>query len=71
MITKQQAIDADIGHVFHHISIKNSSFEPVRCRKNGKVKVWKTRPEEFKMPVKHGLYDHFYITENNAGEWNL
>ena len=29
----------------------------------------KTRPTEFRLPVKYGLRDHFYITEQNVNEW--
>lgn len=38
----------------------------VRCRPNGAVKTWKTRPGEFRLPIKHGLRDCAYITQSNA-----
>ena len=66
MITKQIAITA---RNFEHVSVKNKDGTPARCRAMGKCKVWKTRPDEFKLPVKHGLYDSFYITMENAGDW--
>ncbi len=28
---------------------------------NGKPKVWKTRPNDCKVPVKYGMYDCFYL----------
>ena len=55
----------------HHVSLKNADGTPVRARINGKVKTWKTRPGDFKLPVKHGLRDCFYITQANAHEWTL
>lgn len=55
---------------FEHISLKNRDKTPLRCKRNGKTQVWKTRPNEFKIPVKHGLYDYFYITHDNCHEWN-
>ncbi len=56
---------------FEHITLKSKRGEPVKCRRNGKTKTWKTRPNEFKIPVKYGLYEYFYITENNCHEWNI
>lgn len=36
-----------------------------RWRRNGRTKTWKTRPGEFRIPVKHGLRSYGYITEYN------
>ena len=55
----------------HHVTLRNSDGTPLRCRSNGVCKTWKTRPDEFKLPVKHGLRTCFYITEANASEWSL
>ena len=66
MITKNQAMTENN---FEHVSVKNADGSPARCRSNGKCKTWKTRPAEFRLPVKHGLYDYFYIDQDNAGEW--
>jgi hypothetical protein len=55
---------------FEHVTLKNSDGSPLRCRRTGKTKLWKTRPHDFKIPVKYGLYDSFYITEKNSNEWN-
>lgn len=44
---------------------------PMRWRKNGKTKMWKTRPGEFRIPVKFGLYDHTYITHENVGSYEV
>ena len=40
--------------------------KPVNWRANGKCKVWKTRPNEFKLPIKHGLRSYAYLTHENA-----
>lgn len=66
MITKEIAMTA---RNFEHTTVKNKDGTPARCRATGKCKVWKTRPNDFKLPVKHGLYDSFYITNDNASEW--
>ena len=71
MITKQVAVESEYRQEFHHVSLKNADGTPVRCRVNGKCKVWKTRPQEFRLPVKYGMYECFYITQDNANEWNL
>lgn len=62
MITYEQALTAN--H-FEHRTLKNADGTPVRARRNGKTKTWKTRPGHFKIPVKHGLKGYFYI------EWTL
>ena len=69
MISKSQAVEAKYRQVFHHTTVKNADGSPARCRVNGKCKTWKTRPNEFSLPVKHGLRQCFYITEVNAASW--
>lgn len=44
---------------------------PMRWRKNGQTKLWKTRPGEFRIPVKYGLYDHTYITHEDVGLYEV
>jgi len=44
-----------IGQVIEHKTLKNADGTPLRARVNGKMKVWKTRPHEFQLPMKHGL----------------
>lgn len=69
MITKAIAINCQHSQTFHHVSEKNADGTPTRCRVNGQCKIWKTRPEDFRLPVKHGLKLCFYITPANADEW--
>lgn len=33
---------------------------------NGRCQTWKTRPDDFRKPVKYGLYDYSAITPENA-----
>lgn len=54
---------------FEHKTEKNADGTPVRCRKTGKCKVWVTRPADFRLPVKYGMFRWFYITPENAHEW--
>jgi len=69
MITKEIAEIAHHGQTYHHVTSKNSDGTPARCRVNGACKVWKTRPGDFRLPVKHGLRDCFYITPENCTDW--
>ena len=66
MISKAEALTTT--H-FEHVTLKGSDKKPIRCRAMGKCQVWKTRPNDFKLPVKHGMYNSFYITQDNAHEW--
>ena len=66
MITKEQALT--IRH-FEHVTAKNANGTPLRCRASGKCQVWKRDPLRFKLPVKYGLYQSFYIEPSNAHEW--
>jgi hypothetical protein len=54
---------------FYHRKERNADGTPVRCRVTGKCKTWKTRPTHFRLSVKHGMYDSFYLTHENAHEW--
>ena len=76
MITKEIAVNATLGTIFYHKTLKNADGSPLRGRVNGKCKTWKTRPDDFRLPMKHGLYDYFYISGGegfphtaNAGQW--
>ncbi len=69
MISKVTAQAAQYRDIFHHSEERNSDGTPTRCRVNGVCKVWKTRPNEYRLPVKQGMYGHGYITEENGGEW--
>ena len=69
--TASQLTTADLlaAHEFWHRTITNADGTPARCRKTGKLKTWKTRPQDFKLPVKHGLKNSFYLTPENIKEW--
>lgn len=54
---------------FYHIAAKNADGTPLRARRTGKTKTWKTRPKHFKIPAKYGLYQSFYIDHTNCHMW--
>lgn len=68
MITKN---DAETKRHFEHVTLKNADGTALRARATGKCQTRKTRPNEFKLPVKHGLRDSFYITQETAHEWRV
>jgi len=43
----------------------------VRVRPSGRCQTWKTRPEEFRLPVKYGLYESGEITHRNCESFHL
>lgn len=36
-----------------------------RCRRNGRTKLWKTRPGEFRIPIKAGFRSCGYVTHRS------
>lgn len=69
MINRTDAVTLKHGQILHHVTKLNRDNTPLRVRVTGKVQTWKTRPDEFKIPVKYGLYDSGYITQDNADYW--
>jgi hypothetical protein len=43
----------------------------VHVRVSGACKVWVTRPEEFRVPVKYGMYESFEINQDNGADFHL
>ena len=40
-------------------------------RRMGRTKLWKTRPDEFRIPIKHGMYGYgSYLTEKNCEHYH-
>lgn len=70
MVTKEQALTADTFHEEGCKRIKGPRggvTEVVRSwRRSGQTKTWKTRPDQFEVPVKYGLYGTGRITDINA-----
>ncbi len=54
---------------FWHRTKRDHRGMPLKVRRNGKIKLWKTRPEKFRAPVKYGLKECFYLTEETIGNW--
>lgn len=70
MVTKTEAItggDFHVGTCIRHTGPRGGVTEHIiRVRSNGACKTWKTRPNDFRLPVKHGLYSYGYIDQDTA-----
>jgi len=71
MITKEQALELKSGDIIYESDAYNADGSQRRWRINGMVKTWKTRPKEFRVPIKYGLYDYNYLTHINASRFDL
>lgn len=69
MLMKQQAMSLPHGFVLHHVYHKNGDGTPLRVRVSGRCLTWKTRPQEWRLPVKYGLYVYGAVTHLNACLW--
>lgn len=66
--------DAMTASEFHHVTQTQASGQQcARVRRNGKTQTWKTRPAEWRLPVKFGMRarDQFSLYEIEAESWNV
>lgn len=68
MITKQQA---ELENYFHSSIYRNADGSCQRWRRNGATHTWKTRPNEFRIPIKYGLRGFSAIELHNANNFHL
>ena len=54
---------------FFHKTAKDSKGQPIKFKRNGMTREWKTRPGEFQIPVKRGLKEFGYITHENIDKF--
>lgn len=71
MVTKQEAVASRYGQILEHASSVGHTGKPRLARVNGRCMTWVTRPTEFRLPIKAGLYEHGYITHENAASWSF
>ena len=63
-LTLEQAKKLKHGNVLYHLHNKNSDGTPQRWRVNGKVQTWKKDASMIKIPIKNGLRNCDYLTED-------
>jgi len=72
MINMQQAVNAHEFHAGECVKTigKRGGVKITQevWRRNGKTKLWKTRPTEYQVPIKHGLRAYAYITPSEADQ---
>ena len=71
MLTLEQAKSLKHGEYVHEVVGKNADGTPRRWRVSGQVKTWKRSPNRVKVPIKHGMYDNHYITEDNLSKLSI
>ena len=81
MVDKEKALTLRYGSELHYTGRHECSRTTgprggitekiTRCRVSGNCQTWKTRPAEFRLPVKHGLYESGAITPGNSQEFHL
>jgi len=71
MITFERAKKLRIGDIIHWQRGTNADGSCQRWRVNGAVKLWKTRPNDIRVPIKRGLREFGYLTENTLCDFHL
>lgn len=81
MLTRTQALTLGYGDHVHYTGRHDCTrtvgprggvtIAITDCRVTGACKTWKTRPADFRLPVKYGLRDSSAITPSDAGNWHL
>jgi hypothetical protein len=70
--TEVNAESAMTANVFYHrTKTYTRTNQPIQVRRMGRTKRWVRQPELFRVPVKYGMYDSFYIDNDNAKEWRI
>lgn len=67
-ITFEQAIELTHGQILFSNWASNKDGSPKRYKVNGKVKRWKRDKYRLEIPIKHGLYQHGYITNGKVAD---
>lgn len=65
-VTKENQVESTM---FYHGILKDSIGGFQRFRRNGKTRVWKSRPTEFRIPIKRGLYQYGFIDHTNCNNF--
>jgi hypothetical protein len=63
VITRQQAVDTEITRFHEEHEPAGKIYE---WRRNGATQTWKTRPDDFRLPIKYGQKSYDNITPANA-----
>jgi hypothetical protein len=71
-LTREDLRNAGFGSPHVHM---NDRHRPdgtcYEWRGNGAMQTWKTRPNEFRWPIKYGMREYSSITQNDVGDFHL
>lgn len=68
-VNKMVCENARLGQDFWHRHQRHADGSPIRVQVSGKCLKWESKPNEFKLPVRYGLFQTLYITEHNATDF--
>jgi hypothetical protein len=71
MVTLSQAKNLSHGQTLYIIGAFDSDGSPSRCRVSGAPKTWKRDAGRVQVPIKRGLRENGYLTENNLNDFTL
>ena len=55
--TYRQLTSAEVRNGMRHLLFIGNDGKTRNCRASGQLKTWKTRPADYRLPVKFGLYE--------------
>ncbi len=61
MTRDQFEIALDTGRV----RVRMSNGNLWSCRRNGRTQTWKTRPNDFRIPIKYGFKEYGQVTQDS------
>jgi len=64
-MTLTEAKSLNYGDMVYSKHYKNADGTPQRFRINGKVHTWKRNSNRVKVPIRRGLWENGYLTEEN------
>lgn len=70
-LTLGKLIGARVWDEIHDSKLTNADGSCVRYRVNGRLREWKTRPDQWEIPVKNGMRSHSYINNGNCHKFHL
>lgn len=70
-MTREQAVELKIGAIIHETNGFNKDGTCRRWRVNGIPRAFKRVPENFRVPIKHGIYAYGYLTKWNVMDMHL
>jgi len=59
------------NQVLYHRRWRNADGSAQRWVVKGKPKTWKTRPKEVRVPIKRGMFEYGYLTQDNLKDFSL